>query len=125
MLQFCSPTGWGGRREVDVGAGAAERSYPMSEVRGKSQEDPMPVGRQPRGVTPHPRSGAAAERSNPTPKARGGSWKEQPHIQGVVAVWVQEGLEELSPRSRSGGVAVRRYPLSKVRSSSCTLLEQL
>ena len=29
------------------------------------------------------------------------------------------------PGSRLGGVAVRRYPSSKVRSSSCTLLEQL
>ena len=40
---------------------AAERSYPMSEVRGRSREDPVPEGRQPRGVTPRPRSGAAAE----------------------------------------------------------------
>ena len=31
---------------------------------------------------------------------------------------------EATPRSRSGGVVVRRYPSSKVRSSSCTLLEQ-
>ena len=28
------------------------------------------------------------------------------------------------PRSRAGGATVRRYPLSKVRSSSCALLEQ-
>ena len=40
---------------------AAERSYPTSEVRGRSREDPMPEGRQPRGVTPCRRSGAAAE----------------------------------------------------------------
>ena len=40
---------------------AAERSYPTSEVRGRSREDPMPEGRQPRGVTPCLRSGAAAE----------------------------------------------------------------
>ena len=39
----------------------AERSQPTSEVRGRSQEDPMPEGRRPRGVTPRPRSGAAAE----------------------------------------------------------------
>ena len=32
----------------------------------------------------------------PTPEARGGSWKEQPHVQGAVAAWAQEGLEELS-----------------------------
>ena len=29
------------------------------------------------------------------------------------------------PSPRSGGVAVRRYPSSKVRSSGCVLLEQL
>ena len=40
---------------------AAERSYPTSEVRGRSQEDPMPKGQPPRGVIPHPRSGAVAE----------------------------------------------------------------
>jgi len=30
------------------------------------------------------------------PEASGGSWEDQPHVQGVVAAWVQEGLEELS-----------------------------
>ena len=39
----------------------AERSFPTSEVRGRSQEDPMPKGLRPRGVIPHPRSGAASE----------------------------------------------------------------
>ena len=29
------------------------------------------------------------------PEARGGSREEQPYVQGVVAAWVQEGLEEL------------------------------
>ena len=43
------------------GTGMAERSYPASEVRGRSREDPMPEGRRPRGVTPRPRSEAAAE----------------------------------------------------------------
>ena len=37
-----------------------------------------------------------AERSNPTPKARGSSWEDQPHVQGAVAARAQEGLEELS-----------------------------
>ena len=67
----------------------------MSEVRGRSREDPRSQGRQPRGVTPRPRSGAAARRSYPTPKARGHSLEEQPHLQGVVAVRAQEDLEEL------------------------------
>ena len=30
------------------------------------------------------------------PEARGSSREEQPHVQGVVAVRAQEGLEELS-----------------------------
>ena len=67
-------------------AGMAERSYP---VQGRG-------GGRPGGATPRLRSGAAAERSYQTPEARGGSWKEQPHIQGAVAAWAQEGLEELS-----------------------------
>ena len=96
----------------------------------------MPEGQRPRGVTPCPRSGAAAKSARlrwrrngqeeiphvrgrgggreeiphalkpearggrqeeqphaPTPKARVGSWEDQPH---AVAVWAQEGLEELS-----------------------------
>ena len=40
---------------------AAERSYPMSEVRGRNWEDSMPEGQQPRRVTPRLRLGAAAE----------------------------------------------------------------
>ena len=90
----------------------AERSYPTTKVRGRSWEDPMPKGRQPRGVTPHLRSGAAAEsdrlqrcrngreerptaksypsprsgavagRSYPMPEAGGGGWEDQPQVQG-------------------------------------------
>ena len=87
----------------------AERSYPMSEVRGRSREDPMPEGRQPRGVTPRPRSGAAAEvpdcdsttakRSYPVSEVRG---------------WLRGD----TPHPRSGGAAERRYPASKVRSGN-------
>ena len=75
-------------------------------------------------MTPHPRSGAAAERSYPAsevrgggreeiprergqgwrpagrsypmPEARGSGLEDQPHVQGAVAVRAQEGLEELS-----------------------------
>ena len=54
---------------------SAERSYPASEVRGGSQEE-LPQA--------------------PTPKARGGGWEDQPHVQGAVAARAQEGLEELS-----------------------------
>ena len=40
-------------------------------------------------------SAEAAKRSYPTPEARGGGLQEQPHVQGAVAAWVQEGLEEV------------------------------
>ena len=30
-----------------------------------------------------------------TTKAKGGGWEDQPHVQGAVAAWAQEGLEEL------------------------------
>ena len=69
------------------------------------------------------------------PEARGGSQKEQPHaqdqgsdweghtpVQGVVAAQAQEGLEEPSHLKVRKG-SRRRYPSSKVRSSSCALLE--
>ena len=48
---------------------------PMSEVRGGGREE-----------LPHA----------PTPEARGGGREDQPHVQGALAAWVQEGLEELS-----------------------------
>ena len=87
-------------------AGMAGRSYPMSEVRGRSWEDPMPEGQLPRGVTPRSRSGAAAENARlrrrrnggeevPMPEARGSGREKQSHIQGAVAAPAQEGLEEL------------------------------
>ena len=55
--------------------GGDERSYPTSEVRGSGQEE-----------LPH----------SPKPEARGGGREELPHVQGAVAAWAQEGLEELS-----------------------------
>ena len=83
---------------------------------------------------PKPKVRAATGSSNPTPKARGSGWKGQPHIQGVVAVRAQEGLEEPShvegqegwreeipliqgkeQRLRFAGAAVKRYPMPKVR----------
>ena len=81
-----------------------------------------------------PEARAATGRSNPTPKARGGGLEEQPHVQGVVAVWAQEGLEEPSHvEGQEGwweeipliqgkeqqlcfaGAAVKRYPMPKVK----------
>ena len=55
--------------------GTAKRSYPASEVRGGGPEE-----------LPH----------TPKPEVRGGGQEDQPHVQGAVAAWVQEGLEELS-----------------------------
>ena len=72
----------------------------MSELRGGGQKQ-LPhsrgQGQRPRGAIPHPKSGGCTGAGGP----RGATL-----------------------RSRSGGVVVRRYPLSKVRSSSCALLEQ-
>ena len=55
-------------------------------------------GRWPRGATSHPRSVAAAKRSYPMSKVRGGSPEELPHIRG------------------HGRAAGRSYPTSKIRS---------
>ena len=63
------------------------------------------------------------------PEVREGGKEEQPHIQGVAAVRVQEGGEELlhvqdqagwlfqgkEQQLRFAGAAVKRYPTSKVR----------
>ena len=68
--------------------GGGREGYPASEVRGCDDRSyPMP---------PPTRPGAVAGRSNPMPKARGGSWEDQPHVQGAMAARAQEGLEELS-----------------------------
>ena len=58
------------------GQGAAERSYPVSEVGGGGCREELPHA--------------------PKPEARGGSREEQPHLQGALAVRAQEGREELS-----------------------------
>ena len=68
----------------------------MSGVRGGGQECQAAMEQErPGGATPCPRSGVAARRSYPMPKARGVSREEQPHVQGVVAAQAQEGREEL------------------------------
>ena len=72
----------------------AERSYPTSEVRVRSREDPMPEGRRPRGATQRPKSGAAAR------------------VPGCDST----GAAERSyPRPRSGAAAGRSNPTSKER----------
>ena len=76
-----------------------ERSYPTSEARdGRREELPhaQGKGKRPAGTTPRSRNGGYVGPGGP---------------RGAIS------------RSRLGGVAVRRYPSSKVRSSSCFLLE--
>ena len=89
----------------------AERSYPPSEVRGRSWEDPMPKGRRPRGVIPRPRSGATAESARL--RLRRNGREELPHIQGQGR---RPGGATL--RLRSGSAAERSYPASQVKGSS-------
>ena len=57
--------------------GGDERSYPTPQARGQGNR---------REELPH----------TPKPEAKGGGGEDQPHLQGAVAVQVQEGLEELS-----------------------------
>ena len=64
--------------------GVDERSYPTSEVRGGCREE------LPHDPKPEARGGGREEQPRPRPGAttRGVTW--------TVAVWAQEGLEELS-----------------------------
>ena len=103
---------------------AAERSYPTSELRGRSRGNPYPKGggqeelphvrgkgQRPRvpgcngaGTAeksyPSPRSGVVAGRSYPMYEVRGGGREELPHIWG-------QGRRPggPTPRPRSGGCA--------------------
>ena len=80
--------------------GANPRRRPGGGGAGRGQEELLHArdqGRWPGGPTPRPTSGGCTHARGP---------------RGAI------------PRSRSGGVAVRRYPLSKVRSRGCALLEQ-
>ena len=40
--------------------------------------------------------GIGGRRRRPKPEAKGGGGEDQPHVQGAMAAWAQEGLEELS-----------------------------
>ena len=75
----------------------------MCEVRGRSREDPMPERREPREVTPCPRSGVSAERSYSMFKVRRGGSEEIPLVQGKEQ-WLS-----------FAGAAAKRYPMPKVR----------
>ena len=89
---------------------AAKRSYPISEVRGSGREFQAAMAQErPRRATQVRGKG---RRSGPTPRPRSGGGAGAGGPRGAI------------PRWRSGRAAVRRYSSSKVRSSSCALLEQ-
>ena len=77
----------------------------MSEVRGRSQEDPMPEGWQPGGVTPRLRSGAEARR---TPGPKGNSQEELPQFRG-------QGQWPRVPGCKGAGTAERSHLTSGAR----------
>ena len=114
---------------------AAKRSYPTSEVRGSGWECQTAMAQeQLRGATPRPRSGAAAGRNYPTPpspRPGAAAGRNNPTTQGQgqrprgpAPCPRSHGCEGAGgprgaiPRWRSGRAAVRRYPSSKVRSST-------
>ena len=71
-----------------------KRSYPTSVVRGSSREyQAVTVQEQPRGVTPHQRSGGTAERSYPASEIRGSGQEGIPHAPKPKARG--DGQEEL------------------------------
>ena len=96
----------------------AQRSHPTSEVRGSSRGyQTVTAEERPRGATPHPKSGGAAERrypasevrgvderSYPTSEVRGSGWEELPHAPKPEAK--SGGWEELphaaTPEARGG-----------------------
>ena len=87
-------------------AGAAERSYPTPKARGAPEtSNPTSKERWLHGCR-------RAERSYSTFKVRRDGGEEIPLVQGK------------EQRLHFAGASVKRYPMSKVRSSSCALLEQ-
>ena len=85
----------------------AESSYPTSEVRGSGLECQAAKAQEwPRGATPRPRSGAAAERSYAVSEGRDGGREVLPRVRGQgrqprPAAWP----EGATPCPRSGGCA--------------------
>ena len=110
------------RRRLRQRTSVAERSYPTSEIRGRSREDPMPEGRQPRGVTPRPRSGAEAGRT-PMPERRQPRRVTLRPRSGAVAESTRlrrrrNGREELPHVRDQGRQPGGATPPSKVRGGS-------
>ena len=89
-----------------TGVPLTENSACLFVAFNKHDQEELPLvqgqGQQLRGPTQHPRSGAAAERSYPMSKVRGGSREDLPHVQGK------------EKRLRFAVAAMKRYPMSKV-----------
>ena len=98
------------------GTGTAERSYPASEVRGGGREElphaPKPEAKGGGGEEQPQDSGQGQWPGGPTPRPGSPGCMGTGRPRGAIPHW------------RSGRVAVRRYPSSKVRSNGCALLEQ-
>ena len=106
---------------------ASKRSYPTSEVRGRSREDPMPKGQWPRGVTPLPRSGAAAKSSRlpqgrnsreelPKSEVRGGNERRNHPMPLSLKPGAVGGRSyPTPPRPRSRAVTGRSNPTPEAR----------
>ena len=93
-------------------SGAAKKSHPVSKVRGGPEESTRIRGRG-GGLEekPHARGqGRWQGGGTPCPRSRGCTGTGGPR--GAIPCW------------KSGRVAVRRYPSSKVRNSDYALLEQ-
>ena len=82
----------------------AGRSHPVPEARGGGRECQAATAQEwPRGATTCLRSGAAAGRSYSTPEVMGVAPLGCCHVQGALAAWAQEGLEELLHVQRQEG----------------------
>ena len=97
---------------------AAERSYPMSEVRGSGRQcQTVTAQERPRGATPRPRSGQGGgvvperrypasevrggdKRSYPASEVRGSGWEEIPHAPKPEA---RGSSREEQPHARGQG----------------------
>ena len=111
-----------------------QRGVPMTRVRSHSREEiPNVQGQEwwPRGVTPLPRLGAMSERTYPTSKKRwlhGHRKAKRSYSTYKVRrgsheeILLVQGKEQWLRWPRSA--VERSYPMPKVRSSSCALLEQ-
>ena len=87
---------------------AVKRSYPTSEVRGNGREYQTATAQErPRGATPRPRSGGAAERRYPAYKVRGSDERRYPPAEARGRSY------PTPPRPRPRAAAGRTNPKSK------------